>query len=195
MCIVDRDDIQKHFLVLGKEASPQESAAQLKYLFPKASNQFHEECLELFKTKLNLCQECLHTEFFVQHNGPDMQQYYYQNQICIFVESMLSSNKLYIGITSRVFRDYVCRWLVFVYNYYIRQSRSVDDDFETFDTSGVREVVHESDGIDELDNCKTPSRLEIIHNVEVETHCFSCNSRNLMYEFLLRLTGLSFILH
>lgn len=59
----------------------------------------------------------------------------------------------------------------------------MDDGFETFNASNIREIVHKTDGTVELDNCKTPSRIEMIHNVAEESLGSFSNSKDTIDEF------------
>lgn len=96
---------------------------------------------------------------------------------------MVLNGKLYTGITFHVFQNFIRGWLGSLYYCYILQSRSVSDGFETFNTSNDREIVHESNGTDELDNCNTTSSVERIHTIEDESLGSPSEFDNLMKEF------------
>lgn len=93
---------------------------------------------------------------------------------------MSSNGKLCAVIAFNVFQKFICRWLGSVHDCYILQSRSVDDSFETFETSNIGEVVHESDEPEKLDSYQTTSRVEMIHSTEDKLLGFLFSSKNSM---------------
>lgn len=172
---------------------PHWCATLLKYFFWKSSNQLHIKCLKLFETVLNFSGNSLRMELRVQRNAPNIQQYDNQNRHWAFVVILQSNNKLYIVIPFHVFRNYIRGWQRSAHRCYILRSRTINDAFNVFDTTNIQKIVHKSDGTDELDDCKTSTRVKRIYNSVEQLPGFSYNSENWVDEFRSRLTEIPFV--
>lgn len=125
---------QEKYVRFGRgEAISYESSIRVRTSLQKTVIILKISCFELLKCKVELPLNQFEAKLSVKDARLEQEQIDDQNRFCTFALKMSANGKIYNALTSNAFEQYICDWQGPGYEFYVLQSKSLNEQFEPFD--------------------------------------------------------------